>query len=116
MAEKSLCPAHQGKIQTVYTKKGPIVRGGNEEQRKKHQERVDNNYEKFLKESDPDEYAAFMKRKDKKAKTGQRDFLCNLGKGGVVMSIKKITNALHMIELVLLKLKKVQSLKVALKK
>ena len=70
MAKSSKCPAHD-RVWTTYTKNGsPVVKGGTEELRKKHQERVNDNYEKFLKESNPDEYAAFMKRKNKKAKTG----------------------------------------------
>ena len=66
MAISNKCPAHD-RVWTTYTKNGlPVVKGGTEELRKKHQERVDKQYESLLKEKFPNEYAAHIKAKERK--------------------------------------------------
>ena len=41
MARKNMCPAHRDWPRVIETKKGPVVKGGSESERKERQESID---------------------------------------------------------------------------
>ena len=55
------CPDHGGKVWVVYTKKGPVAKGGSESERKRWQEILDEKMSRH-----PEKYAALMKKQEKK--------------------------------------------------